>query len=68
MCKKINMIIVAGIMMLLTISCNQEVKFENKEINSMVSLDIPNYLTPQDIDNPDASLEYGNLFKEHYIC
>ena len=67
MYKKVSVIAAVVFMSLLTVSCNTKTKFESKEVAGMVTMDIPSYLSPQDLENPDASLEYGNLFKEHYL-
>jgi hypothetical protein len=67
MAKKVSVVLLGIFISFLVMSCNSKYKFVTEEIDGTVTMAIPNYLTPQDLDNADASLQYGNLYKEHYL-
>jgi hypothetical protein len=66
--KNKRSVILGLFLSLLVVSCGDGItKYEKKEIAGMVSVDVPDYMSPQDLENPEASFEYGNIFKEHYL-
>lgn len=50
----------------LLVSCGGSSTLVNRTINNY-SVDIPDYMEDIDLANPDASLQAGDLLKEHYI-
>lgn len=44
-----------------------DVKYKVKKINGLYSMKIPDFMTETTELQPDASLQYNNLFKEKYI-
>lgn len=44
-----------------------ETKFETVEVNSLYSLDLPEFMTSTTQLNDEASLQYNNLYKEKYV-
>ena len=58
----------ALMIMLITISCGSEAKYENMSFNDgQYSMDVPDYMKSLALGNQDASMQYGNELKEHYV-
>ncbi len=52
----------------LLVSCTpSKVEYKTKKVEDLFQFDMPTYMTKLNLDNPDAILEYGHLFKEHYV-
>lgn len=61
--KWVNVVIISFIFL----SCNTETKYENIEVTEKYSLDIPDYMKSIDLQNEEASLQYGNEIKGHFV-
>lgn len=46
---------------------SEETTFNTKTVNNLFSLEVPDYMSEQDLGNEDASLQMGNLYKEVYL-
>ena len=65
--KSLNLLLVSILTVFTFTACNLKTEYKAKTIDSIVSIDIPTYMAYQDMENPEASLQYGNLLKEHYL-
>lgn len=52
---------------LILLACGGETKFENVEVAAKYSVDIPDYMNSIDLQNAEASLQYGNEIKGHFV-
>lgn len=51
------------------LSCggDSNASFVTEEVDGKFSVDVPDYMTELDLENPDAIFQYGNEIKEHYV-
>ena len=49
------------------IACDDSnASFQTIDVDGKFSIDVPDYMVELDLENPDASFQYGNEMKEHY--
>ena len=65
--KSFYLLLLSVLTVFIFTACNQKTKYEVKIVESIASIEIPTYMSYQDTENPEASLEQGNIFKEHYL-
>lgn len=50
------------------LACAEEtVEFVEVKVDNSFSVELPNYMEELDLQSPEASLQFGNELKEHYV-
>ena len=64
--KNASKVLVFVLLMMMNWSCNRNEKFETVTFPDF-QVDLPEYMTEVDLQNPNAQLQYGDILKEHYV-
>ena len=49
-------------------ACNgSDTSLETVDVDGKFSIEVPDYMSELDLENPDAVFQYGNESKEHYV-
>jgi hypothetical protein len=56
-----------GILFLLGACGDAELSLKTIEVNNEFTIEIPEYLVEMDLENPVASMQYGNDLESHYL-
>jgi hypothetical protein len=64
---KLKLYTAAMLLFILMTACGGDPNFEEKNIDGEFTIELPKYMVELDLGIPEASLQYGNEMKEHYI-
>ncbi|MFT5820868.1 MAG: hypothetical protein ACI8ZM_002116 [Crocinitomix sp.] len=64
---KLKLFTSALLLFILLSACGGDKNFEEKNIDGQFTIELPTYMVEIDLGIPQASVQYGNEMKEHYI-